>query len=284
MARSSTVPENSHHVRSISLPSRSHPNVGTIEEELIKLGNWSATTSSSSLKAEMICNGLFSLAELYNCVDDLLCLPLTQQELVHQEHEKVVNDFLDESVRLMDICSSTSDILSSMKEHVQNLQSTLRRRHGDLPLQKEVQAYLSFRKKMKKNASKIITSLTRKNINSAPSPLMLREVQNITTSIFQSLIVFVSAPKTKHTRWSLVTKMMQKGQVACEGQGINEMQTVDAELNAFCHNKYDVGTAQQAQKALKTLEVSIEELENGLECMFRHLIQTRVSILNILTH
>lgn len=46
----------------------------------------------------------------------------------------------------------------------------------------------------------------------------------------------------------------------------------------------DVMALQSANKRLEAVEIAIEDLEAELDCMFRRLIQTRVSLLNILTN
>ncbi|PQP95682.1 uncharacterized protein Pyn_11356 [Prunus yedoensis var. nudiflora] len=84
---------------------------------------------------------------------------------------------------------------------------------------------------------------------------------------------------------------MHKGVIACEGQkeDINEMDGVDAALNTLCKSSTapiectDVENIQSAQKRLEALEVTIEGLENGLESVFRRLIKTRASLLNIIS-
>ncbi|KAJ6916538.1 hypothetical protein NC652_019058 [Populus alba x Populus x berolinensis] len=53
-------------VRSISLPSRSHPNSLKIEAQLTKLRAWESSTNP--LSADTIQMSLTKLAELFNCI------------------------------------------------------------------------------------------------------------------------------------------------------------------------------------------------------------------------
>ncbi|KAJ0098127.1 hypothetical protein Patl1_29216 [Pistacia atlantica] len=66
MAAFSTKPAKHYNVRSISLPTRSHPTTLRVEEELNKLT--SREMYSSSSKAEKIWSGLSGLGELYKCI------------------------------------------------------------------------------------------------------------------------------------------------------------------------------------------------------------------------
>ena len=291
-----------YHVRSSSLPTRSHPSTVKVEEQLNKL---KACEASSSSQAEKICRGLFGLVELYRCVEELLNLPLTQQALAQYQHEKWVNELLDGSVKYLDICSKASDTVLLMKESVRELQSALRRRKGgEFSIEGNVAGYTCCRKKMKKEVAKSLSSLKQMENKSGTSPILdldqhlsavvrvLREASLITTSIFQQLLLFLSAPvlKPKPTKWSLVSRLAHKGVIVCEAQGkkINELESVDiAVSNLLVQNPSkdpEAEKIQSAHKRLEALDMSIEGLENGLGCLFRRLIQTRVSLLNILSH
>ena len=67
-----------HHVRSISLPSTTHPIANWFEENLCRLGSsQTASTSSSSVS-----HNLSILGDLYTCVDELLHLPINLDSLL----------------------------------------------------------------------------------------------------------------------------------------------------------------------------------------------------------
>ncbi|KAA8532049.1 hypothetical protein F0562_006809 [Nyssa sinensis] len=277
---------------------RSHPTTLTIEEKLNQLKTWEA---SSTPTAETIFQGLSGLEELFKCVDDLYNLPLTQQALSQHQHEKWVNELLDGSVRLLDICGITRDAMSQIKEHVRYLQSALRRRKGDLSIESSIAKYTCFRKKMKKDAKKLISAMKQMDNKIETLPVLdldhhvssvikvLREAGAMSILIFQTVLLFLSVPvsKPKPTRWLLVSKLLHKGAVACEEQeeNVNELESVDVALQALCgSDSSGVDRMQIAQKRLEALEASIEVLENGLECMFRRLIKSRASFLNLISH
>ncbi|KAM7516067.1 hypothetical protein LguiA_005650 [Lonicera macranthoides] len=264
MASSSSRSNISHHVRSASFPSTSHPTILRVEAELNKI------QTSVTPTAEEICNGISSLEELHKCVDDLLNLPQTQKALSHHQREKCVDELLDGSVRLLDICGSIRDLVSQIKEHVRDLQSALRRRKGDLSNESSITKYSSFQKKMKKDAKRLIASLKQMERKTVGSAILdedqhvsvviqvLRQVSAVEISIFQSILLFVSVPvsKPKGSKWSLLSKLKNKGEVVeCEKQLEN----------------------------LEGMESSIEGIESGLEGVFRRLVRTRASLLNTIS-
>lgn len=288
-----------YHVRCISLPSRSHPSTLKLEEELNKLKTWESTSTSVS-----ICKGLTGLDELYKSMDGLLNMTSIQQVISQHQHEKCVEELLDGSVRLLDICGITRDTMLQIKEHVRALQSALRRRKGDSSIESNINNYTCFKKKLKKDVKKLITELRQmENKWGAISPVLaqdhhfsavirvLREVCVMNVSVFQSLFLFLTVPlsKPKATRWSLVSKLMHKGVIACEEkqENVNEMEVADAALSTLCRNApsegVDAEKIQSAHKKLEDLEIGIEDMENGLGCVFRSLIKTRASFLNIIS-
>jgi hypothetical protein len=248
---------------------------------------------------------LTKLAELFNCIQDLIHSPLTQQAFHHQ-HLSHVEGAIEGSVGLLDVCSTVRDLFLTMKEHVQDMQSLLRRRGArDLSIESNVLAYVSFRKKTTKEITRSIRTLKRtaSNVNGSYHSStevdnqqysyvieVINEARAIAISIFRSLVLFLSMPEVKKNTggWSLISKLIRSGLLASEkGQKIfNEVGNVDIALCSIQGQmrkndaKIDV---QEVQRRLETLDVCINGFNAKLDCIFRCLIQNRVSLLNLVT-
>ncbi|QCD91174.1 hypothetical protein DEO72_LG4g2138 [Vigna unguiculata] len=262
---------NKFHVRSNSFPSGSHPNISRVEEELNKLKTWEATSTSTS---NSIGTGLSLLSDLHICLEDLLNMASTQKLISNHYGEKSMEELMDCSVRILDICGITRDTMLQIKENVQALHSALRRRKGDSSIERIVAQYNFFSKKMKKNAKKLITTLKQMENKFGVSPVLeedqqlvslvrvLREVIVMNMSIFRSL-----------------------GVIACEEKqkSLNELQCVEASLSSLVSEGTNVATMKAANESLEALENGIESIENGLENVFRRMVKTRACLLNIMT-
>ncbi|KAM5562710.1 hypothetical protein ABKV19_017760 [Rosa sericea] len=214
----------------------------------------------------------------------------TQQALAQEQRQKWANELLDGCLRLLDICSTAKDALSQTKECIQDLQSIIRRkRGGETGLTNEVRKYLSSRKMVKKSIHKAMGNLkgmknrsTFSSANKVQETIAivskLRDVEAVSLTIFESVLSFISKPKSKPSSWSLVSKMVQSKRIACDEEAkVNEFAEVDAALKSL-------KSADNAQNQLSNLESCIQDQEEGLESLFRQLIKTRVSLLNILNH
>ncbi|XP_050365499.1 uncharacterized protein LOC126784037 [Argentina anserina] len=274
-----------YHTRSNSFPSRPHPIIQEVEEHLCRLSSFEATSKSSS----SISNKLNGLQDLLHCVDRFLQLQGTQQALAEEKQEKWANELLDGSLWLLDICSTAKDALSQTKECMQDLQSIIRRkRGGEIGLTSEVRKYLSSRKMVKKSIHKAIGNLkemknrcrissTNKDQETIAIVNKLRDVEAVTLTVFESVLSFISGPKSKPSGWSFVSNIVQSKRIACDEETtVNEFSEVDAALKSL-------KSAENAQNQLSDLESCIQDQEEGLQCLFRQLIKTRVSLLNILS-
>ncbi|KDP24733.1 hypothetical protein JCGZ_25334 [Jatropha curcas] len=282
------------HNRSDSLPSRPHPLISQLDDHISTLRiSDAASTSSTS-----ITNKLTHLQDLHDCVDKFLLLPLTQQALLaHHQNRKCVDELLDGSLRLLDVCNAAKDALLQTKEYTLELESTIRRRQTGVEL--EVKKYLTSRKMAKKSIQKALSNLKgleKKCFSSSNGSdeigkiiSILKEVEVITLSVFKSFLSFVyGAPKglfSKSSRWALVSKLMMQKRIASdeeEEEGVadgNEFAMADSALESFVGSKYD--NIENVQSHLKNLELCIQHLEEGTHSLFRRLIKTRVSLLNI---
>ncbi|KAK8263406.1 hypothetical protein V6Z11_D12G040200 [Gossypium hirsutum] len=276
----------SYHARSNSLPSRQHPIVSQIDENLNRLrATQSASTSS------LIGHNLSGLQDLHECVDVLLQFPLTQQALAQEKQREMVEELLDGSLMLLDVCTTAKDALLQTKECTQELQSILRRRRGAEGLANEFRKYLTSRKAMKKAICKALKNLKHiQNKLSTPGEngaviSVLRYVEAVTISVLESVLSFISGPEaeSKSSRWSLVLKLMHQKKVMCEDeQKANKFLSAEAAVRS-CIKSENMKHVENVQKELQSSELSIQDLEEGLETLSRHMIKTRVTVLNIIS-
>ncbi|KAH7850496.1 hypothetical protein Vadar_033894 [Vaccinium darrowii] len=295
-------PLSSYQFRSISLPSRLHPHGTRIDVGLNKLKTWQSSLVSSSVptSGETIRTGLVGLADLYSCVEELIHSPVTQQALIQNRNGVLVEAALEESIRFLDSCSVARDLLMMMKENIQDLQSVLRRKGGTISIGKNINAYDSSKKKVKKESAKWLRALKKMekqnescslfdvNYNLSNLNRVLREVKAVTISVVRLLFLFLSAPDSSTRpgmRWSLIKKLVVTRPT--EHKIIDEIGRVDVVLQSLrvcIQNNNSSIDVQMARRRLEALGDSMEGDEDGLNCLYRQLIRNRVSLLNILAH
>ncbi|PON66197.1 hypothetical protein PanWU01x14_110630 [Parasponia andersonii] len=194
------------------------------------------------------------------------------------------------------IYATVKDALQQTKESTQELQSILRRRRrGEMSLPSELKKFLASRKVVKKALHKTMENRCKlrslkKEQETVEIVSILREVESSTLTVFESLISLISGQKSqsKPSGWSVVTEMMNNKRVACQDvKESNEFADIDAALNLLISQKVkklDNTLEDKAHNQLQNLEVRIQDLEEGFESLYRRLIKTRVSLLNILSH
>ncbi|CAI8608950.1 unnamed protein product [Vicia faba] len=271
-------------LRSISLPTRIHPSSQRVEALLnhFKPQNpFQSISRTLCFEADTIQSDLVVLAELYNCMEELLHSQQTQQDLLHHHNGKLVEYSLDVSVTLLDACSSSRELLLNLREHFQTIQSAIRRRRGgnaSSSIESSIYEYDCFRKNAKKEISKQLCEMKRTGNKVKVSSIMgqdqnmiflarvLIEASIITISIFRSLLLFISLPRLRTTKASsFISKLNPSKLFSSE----NEQKETD--FASFL-------------RVLETMNDSICGLEGGLGCIFRCLVRNRVSFLNMLAH
>lgn len=295
MAVIETNAKTSLHTRCNSLPAAPHPLVSQFEEHLQRLKGSEATATLSSSSVTHKLNGL---QDLHDCTDKLLQLPKEQQALAQERNNKWIDDLLDGSLRLLDICSKAKDCLMQSKESMHELQSIIRRRRGDeTRFTIASSKYLTSRKMTKKAIRKalenlkaikneLIASSANKESNTLSMRSFLKEAEGVTLSSLESLLLFISDPKgrSKQSRWLIITKLVQPKRVDCDPpeSETNEFEMVDAALQSLIAHK--PSPIENFQSHMEYLELCIQDLEIGLEQLSRKLIRNRVSLLNIFSH
>ncbi|GAA0152277.1 hypothetical protein LIER_37460 [Lithospermum erythrorhizon] len=303
MASSSAFSAQQHPTRSISLPPKlQHPTASKFETKINSLKTFEVSTTVSTVtpvSAESLENSLVELAEIYNCVQELLQSSTTQHCLLHHQNTSIVDEALEESIELLDSCTNIQNLYHKIKENVQNLQSAMRRKGGVYSSKEnDISAYLSFRKKTEKDITKGLRTLKNVekrlaipfhfNLDQHLSMVvrLIRELTIKTVSILRSSLIFLSCPGSK-TKWSMISKLMLKKSCTTSKKGelsIYDAGSVDIVVLSSLHMQNDDNAALvTANSTLMMFEHSITKVEIAVEGMFRQLVQYRVSLLNILT-
>ncbi|KAF8712722.1 hypothetical protein HU200_028489 [Digitaria exilis] len=136
------------HQRSVSLPSSPRTNEASIEDEL---QNLKAIVCSSSATIETMVDGLSRIGIIYSRINELICLASSQRG-----QRKAVEEELDHSLILLDLCSSMQESFAELKASVQEMQLALKR-GDDVSVQAKVQSYTRLAKKAQKQCKKIST-------------------------------------------------------------------------------------------------------------------------------
>ncbi|KAI3464716.1 hypothetical protein Pfo_021379 [Paulownia fortunei] len=202
-------------------------------------------SEATSTSATSICANLASLRDLHEGINNLIQMPSIQQALSHEQ-----------------------DIVYLTKESVQDLESSIRRNKVETTTAVDINAYVASRKKINKMVNKCIKNLKSFNQNSTAFPdrdydlksigTMLKEAESLDFSVLKSALILLSGEKERSNQrsWSLLSKFTKTSRVYSENM----------------------------LKQLKASEMTIQEIEEGLEALFRSLVKTRVSLLNVLSH
>ncbi|URD76068.1 hypothetical protein MUK42_08158 [Musa troglodytarum] len=239
------------------MPSRPHPVMFRVEEELCELRTFVAASSPSS--PQMISDGLRELAAAYESIKEVLRLPCSHCSL----QKKWLEDELDGSIRLLDLCGDLKDGLAMIKDHIKDLRLALRRRDVAAAAGKDVKN--CFR------SLKVEGKCADKDCGKPIASRLLMELKAITLSLLHLVPSFLSMQtgrRPKTGRWPFVSKALSKKQALLE--------------YTSCKDGGD-GKVVKFHDQLQMLEDNTKAIESGLECLFKQLIQSRVHLLNNLS-
>ncbi|XP_039170358.1 uncharacterized protein LOC104451679 [Eucalyptus grandis] len=114
---------------------------------------------------------------------------------------------------------------------------------------------------------------------------ILREAEEISFSVFESLLHLLSVPRerSKPVGWSLVSNMLSPKRVSCDEKAeYDKIQGLDDELTILKSANDANPQVYNVSKRLEALESSIWEIEEDVEGIFRRLVKTRAALLNIM--
>ncbi|KAF7108771.1 hypothetical protein CFC21_109177 [Triticum aestivum] len=196
------------HLRSASVPSSPLSDGTDVQDRLRSL---KAAMSLPSVTIQIVCGALTELVSIYSCIDELTCSTSSSQT----QQRKSLEDELERSLMLLDLCSSMQEIFAELRTSVQEVQLSLKRVDGTA-VHTKVQSYARLSRKAQR-LCKRISSMVASDMEGCSAIKMTAEARDIAIVILKSTLHLflkqITIPKFSSS-WSLVSKAFQKKRFA----------------------------------------------------------------------
>ncbi|KAJ3672355.1 hypothetical protein LUZ60_007076 [Juncus effusus] len=246
-----------HHVRSVSLPCQSHPLIFHLQEKIRAVRS---SLRKSHNNTAWISSCLSKIELLYSILDEFLDLTNVQSTLGQSDS---TDNLLDASLLLADSHGSFLSVVLTLKHQQLELQTAFR--HGDAMW---MATLLKSQRQVEKELTKIASLL--RNINKyLPMGQMVNSTHNEIFKILSELISTTSAASVA----------ILLGFATFSSAIVNAASDVIKSKKSVCNEEKEMVVLRK----FEDLEECLRNLESGAESMFRCLVKTRVSFLNICT-
>ncbi|EMS46143.1 hypothetical protein TRIUR3_00088 [Triticum urartu] len=164
-----------------------------------------------------MCDDLRSLANIYDALEEIICLPSNQ--VCSAQQRSMLDGEMEGSLELLDLCSVMQEIFVEMKAIIQELQVALRK-GDDATTQAKIQSYTRLVKKSK--------NLFKKTAKKAPADcsmvMLLAKAREISVSLLESTLRLLSK-QIEMPKQSLVFKAFQKKKaVVCKEEQLSGLE------------------------------------------------------------
>ncbi|KAF7829494.1 DUF241 domain protein [Senna tora] len=262
-------PPISHHIRSISLPCRSHPLFSQIKEDINHLNTWSSTSNSKfhQQTSSNLCDALSRLKEVHHTLQHILHLPHTQDSLCR--HPQWVDKLLEDFLRFVDVYGIFQSSILSLKEHHSAAQMGIRKRD-----QSKVNEYVKAKNKIAKQMEKLVSEIRCVNnqvqhyyyynnndgmgIGDAELAGVLGDVIRVTLLVSVALFSGMAASfASRKLSWTQLVKLSRRGKK--EQEGIEELLEQDGVMENL--KKRGDHEVRSVLNRMRDLEASICHIE-----------------------
>jgi hypothetical protein len=254
-----------YHVRSVSLPCRSHPLLAHLCTHIAAVRSWVADPSSAS-------TGLGHLNALHAALAELLLLPEAISALKHGSATSAC--LLDGFLVLADAHGAFQETIVEISAHASEAQAALRRR-DDSRLASAVRSLRRAEKDLARLAASVQTAIKfptatlSTSTNAAEVEVSGALIEAVATAACASAAVFsaVEAVSASATAALASNKTVKSSLMSLVKSGNGKAAASD----------------EDRLEMLQTVEACVAEMESGSDKVFRSILRTRVALLNIQT-
>ncbi|GJT54510.1 hypothetical protein Tco_0989564 [Tanacetum coccineum] len=265
------------HFRSTSLPTRSHPILFQLKFHLNQLkSQWASDTLPESFSSGQVSDALVRLRTILESLDDLLDLAPSRDSL--RRHPDWVEKVLEDFLVMVDVYGTFQMQISTLKQCNVAAQLATRRKDGMKMVTclkglkksgREIYKLLPFLQEIREHPHDLCGSSSDPDLDIVG---VIKEVIEVIIMISEALFGGISGSfETRKTSWIMGLKKAKRE------KGIKELKNGIWSLRNI--NKDEVLN----KKMMQQMEECIDGIESGSEKVFRSLINTRVSLLNVLT-
>ncbi|TKW23525.1 hypothetical protein SEVIR_4G297500v4 [Setaria viridis] len=246
-----------YHVRSISLPCRSHPLLAHLQTHTAAARAWALNPTAASPSS-----GLAHIDALHAALTELLLLPETQAAVRAASSDRLLDAFL----LLADAHRGFHEVLLTLRSDAADVRAALRRRDAA-----RLASAVRSQRRNEKELARLAATVSSIALNSKCARLGFAGATAEETEMAAALMDAAAASAAASAA------------VFSAAASVSAAASSSKKTATFVAFTKKADTADVEPEKLEELEQCIDECESGSEMVFRSIVRTRVSLLNIRT-